>query len=56
MGDKDALYCRSDGGCKAKYWWGKARLRRTIDIKAWWLILYLLPVSMSPREVVLVVL
>ena len=37
------------GGCKAKYRWGKARLS-TVDVKTWWLILYMLPESMSPKK------
>ena len=40
-----------------KRWWmqgqvpvGKGAVEETVDIKAWWLILYLLPVSVSPGE------
>ena len=28
---------------------GKGAVEETVDIKAWWLVLYLRPVSMSPR-------
>ena len=47
----DTLYHGRHGWMQGQALVGKRHvLRRTVDIKMWWLILYLLPGSMSPRE------